>query len=175
MTDMQTHVKKALEFLLQEYDHFKNFNKRITKSPKIYFYDVGLVCSLLGIESSEILKLHPLYGNIFESFIISDLCKQYFNIGKRPPVYFWRDLNGILEVDCIIEEGLSLFPIEIKSGKTIASDYFKSLTKWNVMADNDADKSYVIYGGELKQERTAGHLLGWKESSSLVERIRSLG
>ena len=157
-------------FLLQP--HFKNFNKRLTKTPKIYFYDTGLACSLLGIESPEQLALHPLRGNIFENFIISDLCKQYFNIGKRPPIYFWRDLNGRLEVDAIIEEGLKLIPIEIKSGMTAASDYFNNLTEWNVLAKTSSNNSLVIYGGELVQERTPGKLVGWRSAGDLIEKIR---
>lgn len=157
-------------FLLQP--HFENFNKRLTKSPKMYFYDTGLACSLLGIESPEILALHSIRGHMFESFILADLCKQYFNIGKRPPVYFWRDLNGRLEVDGIIEDGLKLFPIEIKSGETVASDFFKGLTEWNALAKRTSNKCYVIYGGSLNQERTAGNLVSWKAAGNLIEEIR---
>jgi uncharacterized protein len=158
-------------FLLQT--HFKNFNKRISKSPKIYFYDTGLACSLLGIDSSKLLSLHPLRGNIFECFIISDIFKQYLNIGKRPPVYFWRDLNGRLEVDCIVEEGLSLFPIEIKSGETVATDYFKNLKQWSMLAKTDLKDGYVIYGGSIThQTRFEGNIINWKSAGSLIERLK---
>jgi uncharacterized protein len=157
-------------FMLQP--HFKSFEKRLTKSPKIYFYDTGLACSLLGIESPDVLALHPLRGHIFEGFILADLCKQYFNIGTKPPLYFWRDLNGRLEVDGIIEDGLKLFPVEIKSGETVASDFFNNLTQWNALAQNNPDNGYVIYGGDLVQERSAGNLLGWKAAGGLVEKIR---
>lgn len=157
-------------FLLPPY--YKNFNKRVTKSPKLYFYDTGVVCSLLGVESTEVLAQHPFRGGIFESFIIADLCKQYFNMGKRPPIYYWRDLNDRLEVDCVIEEGLSLFPIEIKSGSTVASDYFSALEKWSELAQADPDKRYVIYNGDLVQERGKGHLMGWSSAGDLVEKIK---
>jgi uncharacterized protein len=157
-------------FLLQPY--FENFNKRLTKSPKMYFYDTGLACSLLGIESPEILALHPVRGHIFEGFILADLCKQYFNIGKRPPIYFWRDLNGRLEVDGIIEDGLSIFPIEIKSGETIASDFFNGLTQWNGLAQASPENCYVIYGGDLVQDLLPGHLRGWRATGDLVAQIR---
>jgi len=156
-------------FLLQP--HFKNFNKRITKSPKIYFYDTGVACSLLGIDSPKTLALHPLRGNIFEGFIIADIYKQYFNAGKRPPIYFWRDLNGRLEIDCIIEKALTLVPIEIKSGQTIRSDYFKNLTQWNTMSKNDPENCYVIYGGDLKQKRSSGNLIGWKSLHNLIKKV----
>lgn len=157
-------------FLLPPY--FKNFNKRLTKSPKIYFWDSGLVCSLLGIETSRKLAQHHFRGSIFEGFIIADICKQYFNIGKRPPVYYWRDLNGRLEIDCIIEEGNSLFPIEIKSSTTVASDYFNGISQWNELTKNDSDNGYVVYGGDLIQTRAAGNLVGWKTVGDLVTNIR---
>jgi predicted AAA+ superfamily ATPase len=156
-------------FLLQPY--FNNFNKRITKSPKIYFYDTGVACSLLGIESSKVLELHPLRGNIFENFIIADIAKQYFNIGKRPPIYFWRDLNGRLEVDCVIEEGLDLFSIEIKSGETVASDYFDALKQWNKVSKTDVNNNYVVYGGDINQKRTYGKLVGWKAVYNFVGKM----
>lgn len=157
-------------FLLQP--HFKNFNKRITKAPKVYFYDTGLACLLLGIESTKMLATHPLRGSIFENFIIADICKQYFNIGIRPPVYFWRDLNGRLEVDCIIESGTKLFPVEIKSGETISSDYFDGLKQWNELSKSNPENCYVIYGGDLSQVRTAGNLLSWSSVGSFVKKIR---
>lgn len=158
-------------FLLQPY--FKNYNKRITKSPKIYFYDTGLVSSLLGIESTKVLSLHPLRGNIFENFVISDIAKQYFNIGKRPPIYFWRDLNGRLEVDCIIEDGLSLLSIEIKSGQTIASDYFNNLKQWNTVSETAVENNYLIYDGDLNQQRSNGRVLGWKFIGDFIKKIRN--
>lgn len=160
-------------FLLPPY--FKNFNKRLTKSPKLYFYDTGLACSLLGIESPEQLALHHLRGNIFESFIIADLCKQYFNVGKRPPLYYWRDLNGRLEVDCIIEEGLSLVAIEIKSGETFSYDFFDNLQEWSALAETDPKHNYVIYGGDFVQSRAAGNIRGWKSAGDFVKKMRIKG
>jgi uncharacterized protein len=151
--------------------HFKNFSKRITKSPKIYFHDTGLACSLLRIISPEVLATHPLRGNIFESFIISDLYKQYCNRGTRSPLYFWRDLNGRNEVDCIIDRGLNLIPIEVKSGLTISSDFFKGLDFWNNLTQNDPKYSFVVYGGTEKQIRSKGTIIGWQASGSLVDQI----
>jgi len=159
-------------FFLQP--HFKNFNKRLTKSPKIYFYDTGLACSLLGIDAPNILALHSLQGSIFENFIIADIAKQYFNIGKRPPIYFWRDLNGRIEIDCIIEENLNLYPIEIKSGETIAKDYFNGLQEWNKISNTNPNNNFLIYGGELKQERSVGNIMGWKNIGNFVENIKKL-
>lgn len=156
-------------FFLQPYS--KNYSKRLTKSPKLYFYDSGLICSLLGIESHDALARHPLRGNIFENFIIADLYKQYLNHGRRPPLYFWRDLNGRIEVDCIIDDGGKIFPVEIKSSTTIASDFFYGINQWNIMAGVPSKDSYIIYGGSLTQERSAGNIVGWKAAGTFVADI----
>lgn len=156
-------------FLLQP--HFNNFNKRLTKSPKLYFYDTGLACSLLGIESSSVLALSTFRGSLFESLIIADLYKQFCNLGRRPSLYYWRDLNGRLEVDCIIETALQLVPIEIKSGETIASDFFDNLVTWSELAKKNPENGYLIYGGDLLQERSKGIVMGWKHAGQLVDKL----
>ena len=156
-------------FLLKP--HHKNFNKRITKMPKIYFYDTGLVCSLLEIRSYKDLFSSPFRGPLFECFIVADLFKQYCNMGLRPPLYFWRDKNGLIEIDCLIDVGVSLIPIEIKSGETVADDYFGALSKWNTIANTNPQNNYIVYGGELVQSRSLGNLVGWESSFSLIEKI----
>ena len=156
-------------FLLEP--HFKNFNKRITKSPKLYFYDTGLACSLLRITSPTMLALHPLRGSLFENLIIADLHKQYYNIGMRPSVYFWRDQNGRYEVDCIIDEGIKLIPVEIKSSLTISTNFFNGLTYWNELANTNPEDGFVVYTGRLTQARRQGTIISWKDSGSLIEMI----
>ena len=133
--------------------HHRNFNKRVVRMPKLYFYDSGLVCSLLGIRNKEQLDLHPLRGNIFEGFIISELMKIRFNAGKPDNLYFWRDNKGN-EVDVIIDKGNRLFPIEIKAGQTITSAYFKGIHFWNELTGNKEGE--VIYAGDKKQRRSSG-------------------
>lgn len=159
-------------FLLQPY--FQNFNKRLTKTPKIYFYDTGIACSLLGIEDLNLLSIHPLKGHIFENFILADICKQYFNCGKKPPLYFWRDLNGRLEIDGLIEERLNLYPIEIKSAEMVASDALKNIEQWSQLANITHDKRYLIYAGELTIKRSNATVLSWKDCGSLVKKIRKI-
>ena len=156
-------------FLLQP--HFKNFSKRLTKSPKLYFHDTGLACSLLRILSPEVLATHPLRGNIFESLIIADMYKQFCNKGMRSPLYFWRDLNGRHEIDCIIDRGLNLVPVEIKSGLTISSDFFKGLEYWNDLAQNNPNNSFVIYGGNEKETRKQGIIIGWKAAGNFIDQM----
>jgi len=106
--------------------HFNNFNKRIIKSPKLYFYDTGLLCYLLKILNSETLSTYPLRGNIFENWVVSEKIKKEYNSGKEPPFYFWRDTKGH-EVDLVIDEGNYLFPLEVKSSYTANPDFVKNL------------------------------------------------
>ena len=156
-------------FLLAPYH--VNFNKRIIKLPKLFFYDTGLACSLLKIRSFQELSLSSFKGALFECLIISDIQKQFFNKGHVPPVYFWRDLNGRIEVDCLIDLGIKLFPVEIKAGESYVQRYFESLTKWGTIADVDPSSSYLIYGGEHDQKRKAGNLVSWDSAGNLVEHL----
>jgi uncharacterized protein len=148
--------------------HFKNFNKRLIKSPKLYFFDTGLASSLLRIDSAETLSNSHFFGQIFENFIIADLYKQYSNRGITPPLYFWRDRGGVHEIDCIIDQSNICYPIEIKSGKRIASDVFKGLDYWNRIAQSPAENSYLVYAGDQKQIRHKKNVIGWKDASNLV-------
>ena len=154
-------------FLLQP--HHKNFNKRMVKSPKLYFFDTGLACSLLRLTDEHSLSVSTFRGALFESLIISDLYKQYCNKGQRPPLYFWRDQGGAHEIDCIVDEGIKLFPIEIKSGQTINQSFFKGLSYWNKLTDNKGDDSFIVYGGSENQPRNKGNIVGWRESSQLID------
>ncbi len=129
-------------FMLQP--HQKNFNKRLIKSPKLYFYDSGLVCYLLGIRSSDELQLHSLRGNIFETFVVSEFFKCALNAGKEPPLYFWRDTSGH-EVDLLLENGEKLLPVEIKSGQTVSSSMFDGLSYYSKL--NDDCPGMLVYGG----------------------------
>ena len=152
-------------FLLRP--HYKNFNKRLIKMPKLYFYDSGLACSLLGIETKKQLLTHSLKGNIFESFILSEILKNKYNKGLDSDIYFWRDKTGH-EIDCLIEKTGRLTPIEIKSGKTLTKDQFKNLIYWNKLSKTDPKKTYVVYGGDMTQKRSYGNLTDWKNINSIL-------
>jgi uncharacterized protein len=156
-------------FLLEP--HANNFNKRLVKSPKLYFFDVGLACSLLRIDSPQVLNVSPFRGALFECMIMADLYKQYCNKGLRPAAYFWRDAGQAHEVDGILDHGIVLYPFEIKSGTEIASDSFKGLDYWNELSKNDPKNSYLIYAGEERQIRKKGNVIGWKDASHLVEDV----
>lgn len=149
--------------------HFNNFNKRLVKSPKIYFYDSGVLCYLLGIESPDQLKTHYLRGGIFESFILSELIKNRINKKKSPNFYFWRDQHGH-EVDCLIENEF-LTPVEIKSAKTINSEFFEGLNYWNRLAKNTPENTFLIYGGNENQTRSYGKIISWKNLENIPSKI----
>jgi predicted AAA+ superfamily ATPase len=151
-------------FLLKPF--YKNYNKRLIKNSKIYFYDTGLLCHLLNIESAEQLTTHYLRGGIFESFILSELIKNKFHNNQNANFYFWRDKTGH-EIDCIIEKGQSLTPIEIKSAKTINIKFFDGLKYFNDLSKNPLENSYVIYAGKENQTRSCGKILSWNKFSEI--------
>lgn len=155
-------VLEASYILFQLRPHHANFNKRLIKAPKLYFYDAGLVSWLLGIRTSQQLEIHPLRGNIFETFIVAELMKTRLNRGERPNLYFWRDSNGN-EVDVVIEHGQELIPVEIKSGKTVAHDFFSGLEKWTAMAGDLTFSPTLIYGGTDTFRQKGICVTGWRD------------
>jgi predicted AAA+ superfamily ATPase len=140
--------------------HHANYNKRLIKSPKVYFYDTGLVCWLLGIQEPSQLGTHPLRGSIFETYVVSELAKAFLNRGDRPPLYFWRDTGGS-EVDVIADLGVHLRPIEIKSGQTVNRDFFSGLERWLALAGDRATEPTLVYGGTDTHARRGVKVFGW--------------
>ena len=156
-----------IAFLL--YPHHENFAKRLIKSPKLYFYDTGLLCSLLGLESADQLATHYLRGAIFENWVIAEVIKQHVNAGRRPDLYFWRDNIGN-ELDLLYERGGRRQVVEIKAGATLGTDQFKGLRYYKKLATAlpVEQNYYLIYGGEEHQERAHGIVLGWQDIGELV-------
>lgn len=143
--------------------HHKNFNKRLVKMPKLYFTDPGLAVHLAGIRNPDNLSYHPLKGGLFESLIVTEFLKYRYNQAKEANLYFWRDQHGH-EIDCLIEQsGGYLIPVEMKAGRTANSDYFKEIAYWNSLSGNAPDRSFVVYGGDQSQKRSAGHLIGYAD------------
>lgn len=139
-------------FLLQPYH--RNISKRLVKTPKLYFYDVGLAAFLLGIENPLHVSRDPLRGNLFENMVVMEALKYRFNQGKRSNLYFYRDTKGN-EVDLLLVHGAELFPIEIKAGMTINREYFKGLNHIAKVFPNNVSKgSGLVYAGDEKQHRT---------------------
>jgi predicted AAA+ superfamily ATPase len=140
--------------------HFKNFNKTIVKRPKIYFYDSALVCWLLEITKAAQLQIHPQRGAIFEGMVITEMVKKRTNAGLPVNVYYWRDKTGN-EIDIIVDDAGKLLPVEIKSGKTLHSEFTKSLHYY--MGISKVKNACLLYGGDLLQKRSSGILTqNWK-------------
>ncbi|MGB5620589.1 MAG: ATP-binding protein [Desulfobacterales bacterium] len=140
--------------------HYKNFSKRLIKSPKLYFLDTGLLSYLVRIRSAEDIRIHAQYGSIFESFIISELLKGYLNMGEEPSIYFWRDSTGN-EIDVIIDQGRNLTPLEIKAGQTIASDFFKGIRFWKKLSKDEEQGAALVYGGNRSYIRSDTYIYSW--------------
>ncbi len=133
----------------------KNIKKRLVKSPKLYFYDVGLASFLLGIENIAHLETHPLRGNLFENLIIIEALKYRYNSGRTNNLNFYRDNTGN-EVDLIYNIGNNAIPFEIKAGETLVKDFFKGLNIYEKIFpkfSSDNFSKYVIYGGNNSQTR----------------------
>jgi len=150
--------KSYIVFILRPYH--KNFKKRLVKSPKLYFYDTGLACYLLGIRNAETLTTYYQQGNLFENLIIAELYKSQFNQGLRAEYSFWRDSNQI-EMDLVWEKDLKLQAMEIKSGMTIHSRHFSGIKKFKEIANQEC-QSHLVYGGEENSTRHETQVYGWK-------------
>ena len=138
-------------FRLQPYH--KNFNKRVVKIPKLYFYDTGLAVALLGIDSTDQLAFHSSRGSLFENMVIVDFLKRRYNKGKFNNMFFWRDSKGN-EIDLLLKGGATRLPVEIKSGQTISEDSFKGIQFWNKLTDTAG--GFLVYGGDTTQKRSNG-------------------
>ena len=140
-----------ITFLLRP--HHKNYNKRITKTPKLYFYDIGLAAYLLGIKTIEQMERDPLRGSLFENLVISEVIKETHHQGQLPQVSFFRDKHGN-EIDLIIEHWEGLVAIEIKSAETISSSFFKGLNYFEKLSGENLFRKCLIYGGQENMRRS---------------------
>lgn len=148
-----------LIFLLEP--HHENFNKRLVKTPKLYFHDTGLACWLLGIRSAEQLISHHGRGALVENWVVSEYFKAACNRGEAPRLAFWRNQHGD-EVDLILETPEGLRPIEIKSGKTVHPDHFKALLRWQKLAGDRCVDPTLVYGGDEERMQRGCMLRGWR-------------
>lgn len=148
--------------------HHHSFNKRVVKMPKLYFYDTGLAASLLGIQHTGQFPLHPHTGALFENFMIGEMIKVRYNSGKTGNLFFWRDNTGH-EIDVLIETHNKLYPVEIKSGQTTTTEFFKGLDFWGKISKTTAGA--VIYAGSEYQKRSGDiQVVPWND----VHEIRAL-
>lgn len=153
-------------FLLKPYHN--NFYKRVIKAPKLYFYDTGVVCSLLRINDEKALRNYHLYGALFENFVISEIAKQFYHSGKQPAMYYYKESNG-KEIDCIIEKSFNeIIALEIKGGETFSKDYIKNLSKlFNEKLPIEI-KKYLVYPEAKKSQIMDINILNWNDISEII-------
>lgn len=145
--------------------HHNNFNKRVVKTPKLYFYDTGVACSLLGLKSKVEISVSHFKGALFENYVITEIMKSNLNTGTNAKLYFWRDNNGT-EIDLIIDNNGKLLPIEIKSSQTYNEEFQRSLLKWNNYSGNKG--GVLLYSGTMEMKTTENiQVLNWKNHKSM--------
>jgi hypothetical protein len=152
-----------------------NIRKQVVKAPKLHFFDSGLACYLLGIREPEQLRLHPLRGAIFESWVIAEIYKTVVHRGIPPGLFHYRETQG-LEIDLLIDQGERLDAIEIKSGATASADFFRNLQRFPERL-RDAGESrqienYVVYGGDDSQQRSYAQLVSWRDVQQILAEPR---
>ena len=147
-----------------------NVSKRLTKTPKLYFHDVGLASWLLGIESAAQLATHPLRGSLFENLAVSDVLKYRYNTGRRGSLHFYRDSSG-LEIDLIYPLSGRYLPIEIKAGQTVTGSQKASLDKFGSLFPDEAADAILVHGGD---EEARGGRVASLPIRSLVPQLREL-
>lgn len=139
-----------------------NFNKRITKSPKLYFYDTGLLCFLLKIKDATSIKTSPYKGGLFENFVINEYLKQNYHQNLMLDFWFWRDAIGH-EIDFIWQNSETINLVEIKASQTIMPEMFKGLSYFEKFNPEIIESKTLVHTGLFNQNRTAGKVLSWKE------------
>ncbi|MCM1483748.1 MAG: ATP-binding protein [Muribaculaceae bacterium] len=153
-------VLEASYILYRLEPNFNNYNKRIVKTPKLFFYDTGLACNLLGIRYAEQLDTHFLRGALFENMVINQFFKNWLNKGINPDLTFWRDSTG-LEVDLIETIGLEQHGYEIKSGSTFSPTFFNGLKKWGELSGTPENRRTVIYSGNDSLHTSNGNVMAF--------------
>jgi predicted AAA+ superfamily ATPase len=147
-------------FLLSPYH--VNFNKRITKTPKLYFYDTGLAASLLGLRRQEDLANHHAKGALFENFAVVELLKQHWNQGFPMNAWFWQDHTG-REIDLLVQDGTTFLAYEVKSGQTFNASFFNNLIYWQSLSGAKPEHCAVLYGGDQSLNTSNGRLIAWRD------------
>lgn len=153
-------------FLLPPYH--TNVGKRVIKTPKLYFYDVGLAATLMGITHETIIKDRSIYGALFENMVIVDIIKNCNIHSIRPMLSFLRDSNQ-KKIDLIIEIHQKTVPLEINASHTIQSGFFDTMTWFHEQTASEVGT--LVYGGEHNQKRTSGNVVSWKHIAAFIKTI----
>ena len=148
--------------VFQIFPWHKNFSKRIVKTPKLYFYDTGMLCYLLKINEPEQIAIHPMKGNLFENMMIAEFVKRMNHKYDLQDIWFWRDSAGY-EIDLLVSGGQQTNLVEFKAGKTIMPDMFKGLSRFESLSGDKNLSKTLVYGGNERQSRALGEVLPWKD------------
>jgi predicted AAA+ superfamily ATPase len=148
-----------------------NLRKQLVKAPKLHLFDSGLLCYLLGIREPPQLRLHPLRGAVFESWAVAEVYKAQTNQGRQPALFHYRESRGI-EIDLLVEYGLALDALEIKSGATVVADFFKHLPRFAErlasLTPKRSMRALVVHGGDASQRRTQAQVVSWRDLPSVA-------
>ena len=162
-------ILEASYIVFRLHPYYANVRKRLTKSPKLFFYDVGLASYLLGIENARQVASHPLRGALFENTVVVEALKHRLNRGRQPNLHFFRDSSG-LECDLLCDTGQGTAAIEIKSGATVSGSYFTALNKVSELLPDIVNK-VVVYGGLSHQERSDCTVVPLQDFAGLIDRF----
>lgn len=161
-------ILESCYIIYRLHPYFENFGKRVIKSPKIYFCDVGLASYLLGIENRNQISRDPLRGNLVENLVVIELMKARFNRGLDPRLYFYQ-VSGRTEVDIIFQRGRELIPIEIKSSKTFNSSFLQGIRKFQKIAENRTPNSFLVYAGDQEVNVQGIQLINFRNSYRIIQ------
>jgi predicted AAA+ superfamily ATPase len=161
-------ILEASYIVFQLQPFFENFNKRLVKSPKIYFYDTGLLCHLLGISEAAQIGQHYHRGSLFENMVIVELVKNRYNRNQRPDFYFWKDSHHV-EVDLVSLEGLETQLFEMKYSFTPKAEFFKGIQSFrnNAPEHRKAGTNFIVYAGDDRQIRSTANIESWRNLGKL--------
>lgn len=149
----------------------RRYNRRLTRSPKLYFVDTGLLCWLLGVRDAGQLATHPLRGAVFENLVVSEALKAAYHAGEVPRLYFWRDHRGN-EVDLVMDRDGEPLAIEIKSGETVGADFLRGIRYWRSIVGPAAPAS-LVYGGSASYRRDDVAVVAWRDWPAAVGALRA--
>jgi hypothetical protein len=162
-------IKKWVSILEASYQiyllppHFRNFGKRIIKSPKIYFLDPAIATFLMGLHDSEPLLNGPMIGHLFETVVVSEWVKAFYHRGEKSELFYWRSKAG-LEIDLLIDRNHRLFPLEAKASATLLPGHAKALNKWRNLAGEEAVKGVIVANIENPMEVSGCRAISWKHT-----------
>jgi len=150
---------------------YGNLSKRLIKSPKLYFHDTGLACRLLQIRSTNDLSLHPLRGQLFETFIVAEVAKYFHNRGIRPPLSYYRDSNG-MEIDLLIDQGSKLIPLEIKAASQINSSFYSNISRFKAL-NLRTSTGRLVYAGDQSWGNDICRNLSWRDLGNEILQLET--